>query len=381
MRNLMILMTMIVGITMMSCGGNNNSNKVTVAEESVQMTKEKTFEDTVNEYAEKNSVNLDLSIAKSDTKELYWVGIYGDSSDSIILVKSDLIKDSMTIIYNPNNKYIIKDAVRLSNVGFMFIMEEKSSRTPGYYIQAYDIVSNEVIEKGAFPGKEYFEATYESGEDTYSFEILCDRKDLYDKFGVVKRCIEFGKSNGEILKNLVRTIDGYEFNYAEYLDGRFDINKLYKETLIDYASRGADPSRYLYSYVENAIRFKDNYGKGLHPISGVVDEIHSDNGATSLSEALLGPSGYLVVLKYELENEGKKHEFPLYCWITSREEASELVRGQEVTLWGRMRVVDDYLQVLGAKCKLSDEDLKEIAKKYKNQLRVYELRTGWFRPE
>lgn len=380
----MILMTMIVGITMTSCGGNNNSNKMT--DEEIQQMKLDSINRVVNEFTTKNSLDTNYTILNVAGDSLLYSVEKDDSKNYAVVKKSDISTGDTELAYNPNERYEVHDVLRFGNgVGYMFFMKEKSSKKrPNYLVTMYNIVEDTVVNRITIDGSKYYNIVYGAGYNDDEYEVTFNSDwYLYDEIGPVERSVTFDKETGTRLTNRTTTIFGDELITDDYLNRR--ITPATTDIFIEEWAKGrSTPERYLIAYSENPIRFKEMYGSGYNPVTGRIESIVDGNGSTNFIDYMFGPDGYLVVLSAEVGDS----MIGIKCWITDKKIASKLSVGQELTVWGSLRVDNrgEYLEVPNAVCSFIDPFIKTegdkiAAKMYLQDAMYYAMRNGWLRPE
>ena len=196
MKNLMILMAMIVGITMTSCGGNNNSNKMTVEE--IQQMKLDSINRVVDEFTTKNSLNTNYTILNAAGDGLLYSVEKDNSKNYAVVKKSDISTGNTELAYNPNERYEVQEVLRMNNgSGYMFFMKEKSTKSrPDYLVTTYNIIEDTVVNRVTIDGSKYYNVTYGAGHgDDYEVSFNSDWY-LYDVVGPIKRSVTFDTSTG-----------------------------------------------------------------------------------------------------------------------------------------------------------------------------------------
>lgn len=380
----MILMAMIVGITMTSCGGNNNSNKMTVEE--IQQMKLDSINRVVDEFTTKNSLNTNYTILNAAGDGLLYSVEKDNSKNYAVVKKSDISTGNTELAYNPNERYEVQEVLRMNNgSGYMFFMKEKSTKSrPDYLVTTYNIIEDTVVNRVTIDGSKYYNVTYGAGYgDDYEVSFNSDWY-LYDVVGPIKRSVTFDTSTGEMLTNRTITIFEDELNTNDYVNQKLTPTGVQDPLVEKWAKGMSNPEIYLMTWSENPIRFKEEYGSGYHPITGKIESIHDGNGSTNLIDYVFGPDGYLVVLSAEAGDS----MIGIKCWITDKKIASKLSVGQELTVWGSLRVDNrgEYLEVPNAVCSFVDPFIKTegdkiAAKMYLQDAMYYAMRNGWLRPE
>lgn len=383
-------MVLIVGITVTSCGGNSTTRTKLTAEE-IQQMKSDSINRVINEFLAKNPIDIDYVILNdAGDGKLYWVernSPFISDCDSVAIKRADLSTNEIEVAYNPTDNFIIKDVIKLKNgLGYMLFMIQKNNKErPDYIVKMYDITKDEVIQRGTFLGDRCYNVVYNSGDGDDSYTVECNTDwYLYNKIGPLKRIVSYSRETGFVTNNRVMTIFGDELNIDDYLNKKIVPAGIQDELAREWVKGASNPEIYLLAYFENPINFNERYGTGYHPISGTIESIHDGNGADNFIDYMFGPNGYLVILSREING----NKIGIKCWITDKKDASKLSVGQELVVWGKIKVDknEQFLLVPNAVCSFIEPFYTSKGDKiaydaYLRDVMYYSLRNGWIRPE